>query len=739
MNPSVPMLPLVPDPAARGDRRPGDASERVNILVVDDQPDKLLAFESVLETLNENVVSVRSGREALKRMLEREFAVILLDVKMPEMDGFETAALIRGRKKTAHTPIIFVTAYQDEMHAAEGYSLGAVDYILTPIVPEVLRSKVRVFVQLYRMRKQIEQQAEERIALMREQAARAIAEESIRRSRFLAEASQVLSRSLDVAETIRDLTRFVVPSLARLCGLMLVEESGEIRKTQLAWVEDTTGAPANQEDFVFRLADPTVTPVVVRALAEGSPQALDLGTEQRSLMVDRGEPEPDVLPIGFGLRHVQVFPLLARGRKLGALLLGTSGPEPPGLSGVALAADLAGRTAIALDNGLLYSKVQEADQRKDEFLAMLAHELRNPLAPIRTAVSVLRRTVVPDRMSRESQDIIDRQVEQLTRLVDDLLDVSRLTQGKIRLERTRVELGSIMERAVETARPDVMRRRHVLTIEPPRGPVYVDGDPVRLAQVFSNLLNNAAKYTAEGGKILFAGEQVGEHVVVRVADNGSGIAADVLPHVFDLFTQANRSLARSEGGLGIGLTIVRTLLEKHGGSVEARSAGIGKGSEFTVRLPVTFAPPLESRRADPEPATAAGGCRILLVDDNVDSNAALNMLLSLDGHDVRQAPDGAEALRIAHEFKPELVLCDIGLPDMDGYEVVRHLREQSGDAMPPVAALTGYARPVDRERIRQAGFVCHLVKPVEPELLEALIAAHARKSHPERSGDPSER
>jgi CheY-like chemotaxis protein len=259
---------------------------------------------------------------------------------------------------------------------------------------------------------------------------------------------------------------------------------------------------------------------------------------------------------------------------------------------------------------------------------------------------------------------------------------------------------------------------------------------VRLAQVFANLLNNAAKYTPEGGAIRFTATRTGEQAVVHVQDNGGGIPGDVLPHIFDLFTQANRSLARSEGGLGIGLTVVRNLLEKHGGSVEARSAGAGKGSEFIVRLPVMTERPQEATRPQVEPAPATGACRILLVDDNADSNEALNLLLTLDGHDVRQAPDGAEALRIAHEFKPQLVLCDIGLPDMDGYQVVRCLREQSGDAMPAVAALTGYARPADSERIRQAGFICHLVKPIDPQVLVALIAAHGRQPHPERSGAP---
>ncbi len=253
----------------------------------------------------------------------------------------------------------------------------------------------------------------------------------------------------------------------------------------------------------------------------------------------------------------------------------------------------------------------------------------------------------------------------------------------------------------------------------------VDGDPVRLAQVFSNLLHNAAKYTAEGGTIRVAAVRDGDVVVVRVADNGSGIPSDVLPHVFDLFTQANRSLARSEGGLGIGLTVVRSLVERHGGTVEAFSDGDGRGSEFVVRLPLTTRSP-EASAARVAGAAGAHGRRILLVDDNIDSNEALDLFLRLEGHDVRQAADGVVALDIAREFKPELVLCDIGLPGMDGFEVIRCLRTQEGAAMPPVVALTGYGSSTDRARVLEAGFIHHLLKPVDPETLKALIAAHAR-------------
>ena len=301
-----------------------DNTGKANILVVDDRPDKVLVLQTILDELNENVVVARSGKEALKLMLEMEFAVILLDVKMPEMDGFETAALIRGRKKFAHTPIIFVTAYAEEMHTAEGYSLGAVDYILTPIVPDVLRTKVGVFVQIFHMTNKIRQQAEERIGLVREQAAHAASEEAIRRSTFLAEASQVLSRSLDVEETLTGLTSFAVPYLGDLCAIVQINNGSGIHKTQIAWTAGRGGPIAIQQATVVRLCDEQIAQALARALAGSDLQVLELGNEQIALAADSGAASPSFLPLGFALGKLAIFPLVARGRQLGALLVGVS-------------------------------------------------------------------------------------------------------------------------------------------------------------------------------------------------------------------------------------------------------------------------------------------------------------------------------------------------------------------------------------------------------------------------------
>jgi two-component system CheB/CheR fusion protein len=317
--------------------------------------------------------------------------------------------------------------------------------------------------------------------------------------------------------------------------------------------------------------------------------------------------------------------------------------------------------------------------------------------------------------------MIDRQVQHLARLVDDLLDVSRITRGKIHLHKEPLELATVIARAVETCRPLIDARRHELTVALSPEPVLIDGDATRLAQVFANLLTNAAKYTTEGGRIGITVEKQGEEATVRVRDNGIGIPADLLPRVFDLFTQGDRSLARSEGGLGIGLTLVKSLAEMHGGQVEAFSEGTGTGSEFVVRLPI-----LERRRrpADGEAGTVrprTPSRRVLVVDDNVDAAESLAMLLRVEGHEVRTAHDGATALDAAQAYRPEVVLLDIGLPKMDGYEVAQRLRRLPDSKSALVVALTGYGQEEDRRRAEEAGFDVHLVKPVDLAVLYSLL------------------
>lgn len=389
------------------------------------------------------------------------------------------------------------------------------------------------------------------------------------------------------------------------------------------------------------------------------------------------------------------------------------------------------RAAISENSRLLeesqqYARaLQESDRRKDEFLATLAHELRNPLAPIRSAIQVLRTMGAPDPRFQEIQSVVERQVNHLVRLVDDLMDVRRISEGKLDLHLEQVDLGEILQFAVETSHPIIQAARHQFQVDLPSEPLMMKADPVRLTQVVANLLNNAAKYTPEGGEIHLTATADGPAVVIRVRDNGMGIPAEMQHRVFELFTQVNRHLKRSQGGLGIGLNLVRRLVEMHGGTIAAHSAGDGQGAEFTVRLPLDAEASPLSLDPDPEPAVAQSvSRRILVVDDNTDAAMSLSMLLSLYGHTVRTAHDGIAGIEIAQAFQPELILLDLGMPRMDGFETARRLRQMPELNATRLVALTGWGQEKDRQRTKEAGFAIHLVKPIDPakvrELLEGI-------------------
>jgi PAS domain S-box-containing protein len=364
--------------------------------------------------------------------------------------------------------------------------------------------------------------------------------------------------------------------------------------------------------------------------------------------------------------------------------------------------------------------LRENDRRKDEFLAMLAHELRNPLAPIQSAARLLRVRGREDPALIEwASGVVDRQVQSLVRLVDDLLDVSRITRGMITIQKQPVDVAQMITRAVETVRPLIEAREQELTVDAIPESVQVDGDPVRLPQVIANILNNAAKYTPVGGHIRIHVARRSSEVEIHVEDDGLGIRADVLPRIFDLFTQGDRALDRAHGGLGVGLTLVRRLVEMHDGSVEATSAGPGRGSAFVVRLP------MRKRVAEPPPPArarnaVAGFCRVLVVDDNVDAAETLAMMLRVLGQRVETAHDGIAAIDLAVRSAPDLVLLDIGLPGLDGYEVARRLRGRMG-TKPMLVAVTGYGQEEDRIRSREAGFDRHVVKPVDERVLAEIV------------------
>jgi signal transduction histidine kinase/ActR/RegA family two-component response regulator len=518
-----------------------------------------------------------------------------------------------------------------------------------------------------------------------------------RQLELLADVSRVLASALDTGDALAAVARMCAPILGDQVRVSLCDDDGGVR----AAAAHPPGAPAPSASSAE----------VVRTVIAGARPWL----------------APDRASI--------VVPMIAGAHALGALELAIVASERRyDERDLVLAEELARRVALAIHTGRLHderlellererharAEAEKASRAKDEFLAMLGHELRNPLAPILTALQIMRLRGA-DHVERELT-VMERQTQHLVRLVDDLLDVSRITRGKIELRRERVELAEIVAKAIEIASPLIEQRRHVLELHvPPRG-LAVDGDPARLAQVVSNLLTNAAKYTEGGGHIAVTASRVGAELQLTVRDDGIGIEPAMLPRVFDMFAQEQQALDRSQGGLGLGLAIVRSLVSLHGGTVEVHSAGRGRGTAFTIRLPaaVPIAGGIEVEEA-PAASRAPDGHRILVVDDNEDAADLLAQYLGFLGHVTRIAHDGPAALRVADEFGPEVALLDIGLPVMDGYELARRLRAQPGGDGLRLVAVTGYGQDSDKRRAREASFDAHLVKPISAERLAVVI------------------
>lgn len=702
--------------------------EQVNILIVDDLPEKHVVMTSILEELGQNLVSARSGREALRLILQMEFALILLDVNMPDIDGLETASLIRQYKKTAQTPILFITAYVDEMQASQGYALGAVDYISSPVVPGVLRSKVKVFVDLHRMHRQLQQQAVEREALARSEAARTAAEDATRRAAYLSEASQRLSMSLNIDATAYALADIAVPRLGAMAAVSLLDSHGELhcRCLKISGSADSSVGPVVLE--CHRALSPSMAAMVRSTMLARRIKflpAIDLCAAPAAPAAFTSSPQPSWPELPADHEEMAVCPLFAGEQMLGALILfGKTGGFPQ--ADAALLSEVVGRASIAMENARLYTLVQEADRRKNEFLAMLAHELRNPLAPIRNAVHIINGTQVADPTVVWARDVIARQVDHMSRMVDDLLDVSRIVRGKVAVHMEPLLLSTLCERAVEASGPLLAARQQALTVDIPAEAVVLRGDLVRLSQVLSNLLNNASKFTDPKGKIALSASLQGEGVSIAVSDNGQGIEAEFLPHIFDLFAQGDQALDRAQGGLGIGLTLVKHLVELHKGTVEAYSGGRGKGSRISVYFPASLSAKGGALPATDAPKTArpvhATSRKVLVVDDLAASADTLKVLLEMEGFVVRIANDGATALAVAQEFVPDVLILDIGLPGMDGFEIARQLRSrpESKDAL--LIALTGYGEAESRQRSQQAGFDHYVVKPADIDILLSIVS-----------------
>lgn len=692
-----------------------DINEKVKILVVDDLKEKILVYRTILEELNEDLVTAQSGEEALKQILRNDFAVILLDVNMPGMDGFETASLIRKRIKSMHTPIIFITAFLDEMRSQEGYAHGAVDYILAPVDPDILRAKVKVFIDLFRMQREVERRAGEKVILAQEHAKRIAAEDSSQAASFLARASEVLSKSLELPEILTRLAHLNVPYLAEICIVSIVKNNGEEYLHECAATSDIC-------DDIHDAVKEHLKPYVMQVTGSG----------QQVVLQKKVAPSDDDAAAklwqtldGTAIQTIYLQPLHARGKILGVIACFTSIHKQAQLQNyLHLLEDMAARAAIAIDNVLLLQSIREADLRKDEFLAMLAHELRNPLAPISNALHILKSAGTHDKNIDNATKMIHRQLNHLTRLVDDLLDVSRITRGKIRLQYEIIDISTVIANAIEASRPIIDARSLQLHAVLPSKPLLVRADPVRMTQVCLNLLNNSAKYTHETGSIWLQVGQVNNMVEVRVKDNGVGIPIEMQQRVFDLFTQVNHSLEKSQGGLGIGLTLVKRLVEMHEGTIEVHSLGQGHGSEFIVRLPLCEAQehvPLDTAVTS---QSRKNRHRILVVDDNVDAADSLAMLLEIMNHEVLTANNGPDALVQAERFRPDVLFLDIGMPRMNGYEVARNLRENSWGKHILIAALTGWGQEQDRQRSKDAGIDHHLVKPVDADTLERMLASH---------------
>jgi PAS domain S-box-containing protein len=504
-------------------------------------------------------------------------------------------------------------------------------------------------------------------------------------------------RAAEVVHAERERLRTTLTSIGD--GVMVTDPRGRVTmmnpvaESLTRWGPDAVGQPIEE---VFRIVNEDTRHTVENPVAKVLREGAIVGLANHTVLIGRDGTEVPIDDSGAPIRD-------ARGR----------------LSGVVLVfRDIAGRRAVE-------RATRDEARRKDEFLAMLAHELRNPLAPIRNAAHTLGLLGTPDERVRWVSGVIERQVGLMTRLVDDLLDVSRITLGKIALKREPVTVASVIAQAVETARPAAEARRQSLAVDVAEDAGSVDGDPARLAQAVGNLLDNAIKYTEEDGRIEVEARAEGDDVTIAVRDSGVGIAPDLLPHVFDLFTQADRSLERRQGGLGIGLTLVRRLVEMHGGHVEAASAGEGRGSVFTVRLPRLgrAAARADAPDDDGAPASPAGPPRrVLVVDDQPDSTDSLAMLLRLRGHEVWTAADGPSALGEFARVRPDVVFLDLGLPGMSGYDVARQLRALPEGHDVRLVALTGYGTEADREKTRAAGFDVHLAKPVDPQAVETLLA-----------------
>jgi signal transduction histidine kinase/CheY-like chemotaxis protein len=684
-----------------------------SILIVDDRPEKLLALEAVLEELGTRIVRAESGRDALRAVLNEEFAVILLDVNMPGLDGFETAQLIRQRPASRHIPIIFLTAFGDDLHMAQGYKMGAVDYIQTPFIPEVLKTKVSVFVDVFLKSIQVKQQAES----LRKRA------EQLQK---LAAASVVIngaSSAPRMLQAVTDTARDIIGSHQAIT-LVLGQSAGTSQTKTEAFTSysdrysDWRGQQLRLEEVADTLVARSHLPT--RLTDEELLQHPDWEIVKKLRMP----------PVKGGM---MAAPLRGRdGGNLGVIYLCEKLDGAFSADDEAILVQLSQMASTAIEN-ILFSQEREANRLKDEFLATLSHELRTPLNAILGWAQLLKMEGLPENAAH-GIEVIERNAKAQTKLIEDLLEVSRITTGKLRLNVKRIELTPVVMAAVDSVRPAADAKHIAVELVLPDDVAPVSGDPDRLQQVVWNLLNNAVKFTPPNGRVIVEMMPLASHIDVRVTDTGPGISREFLPYVFDRFRQADSTSTRNHGGLGIGLTIVRHIVELHGGSVRADSAGHGQGATFTVTLPVAHGaaavveetPKINGVEHDAVqgPMEDLEGLRVLLVDDERDAREVVSEVLRRRHATVQSASNVTEALEQLTIFRPNVLISDIAMPEADGYELIRRVRALTPDqgGKVPAIALTAYARPDDRDQMLASGFQSHLAKPVEPRELVAQVA-----------------
>ena len=669
-------------------------TQPANILLVDNQPANVKAFRVILKDLGHNLVEANSAEDARKQIASTDFAVILLDTQMSNIDEFKIAKLIRGQERSRYTPLIFHTAPESNglLNEEQAYALGAVDYLVRPLVPSILRAKVTWFVELYRKARRLDLQAEA------ERRTEATGFEEVRLREELRKIQETEERLTMMVESVKEYAFFSLDVSGHITSWNLGAEH------LLGYDEDEI---LGKHFSLFFIPEDIETGRPDRELR----QAVTEGAASNNNWIVRKNAsrfwaEGSTYPLRHG--ELRGFATIFR--------------------------DLTERKQMEEELRANAEALVETDRRRSEFLAMLGHELRNPLAPIVTSLAVVRQDKTVNPLVKEAHSIIERQIEHLIRLVDDLLDMARITRGRIELRKERVELNDLIHWVVDAVEPLVAARQHEFSVSAPQDVLWLDVDPARIQQALVNLLSNACKYTPAHGVIQLTAHLEGDKVVISVKDNGVGIALDVLPKVFDLFTQGERSLARSEGGLGIGLTMVKSLVEMHGGSAVARSKGQGNGSEFIILLPlakpetsVSVATPSRTTQQPQVPFQKA--LRILIVDDNVDAAKSLALLLRVYGYEIVDVVhDGPSAVNAILTKKPSVVLLDIGLPGMNGYEVARRVHEKQIMQRPHLIAVSGYGTESDKLKAQEVGIDNYLVKPVDPGQLHEILSGIVERS-----------